>query len=92
MDNDNGKGIWIASNLACLGIYAAASYLCLTGASSHIVVWAAALILIAHVLEVPLAFHQLKDRTKNPLKVVVATILFGLTWWIPAKRGIYNAA
>ena len=59
------------------------------GQSGHFVVLLAGVILVAHVLELPLAFRVLKPRNPAPLRVLLGTFLFGFTWWLPAKRGIY---
>jgi len=85
----NGKPFWIVQNIALLGLYAAASVLCSAGQSGHVVVLIAAVVLAAHVLEIPLAFKVLKDRKPAALRVILGTFLFGFTWWLPAKRGIY---
>jgi len=85
----NGKPFWIAQNLALLVLYGAASVLCSTGQSGHLVVLLATVVLVAHVLEIPVAFKVLKDRKPAALRVILGTFLFGFTWWLPAKRGIY---
>lgn len=85
----NSKGFWIAQMVGLLAFYAYAAMHLLQGDSSHRSVWVAAVILGAHVLEQPLAFMQLKGRNADPLRVIVGTLLFGLIWWVPAKRGIF---
>lgn len=85
----NGKPFWLLQNLVLLGLYAAASVLLGLGQSGHFVVLLAGFILVAHVLELPLAFRVLKPLRPSPLRVLLATFLFGFTWWLPAKRGIY---
>lgn len=65
----------------------AASHL-VQGDSSHRSIIVAAIILGLHLLEIPIAFHMLKGHNAQPLRVIVATLLFGLVWWVPAKRGI----
>ena len=72
-----------------LALYCAAAVLALQGHGiEHVVVRIAVIVLAAHVLEVPLAFYRLKALNPQPLRVVVATLLFGLVWWFPAKRGL----
>jgi RsiW-degrading membrane proteinase PrsW (M82 family) len=83
------KNFWLANNLALLALYGWATWLCSQGQSGHWAVWIAALVLAAHALEIPLAFQQLKQRAPSPLRVVLGTLLFGFTWWLPAKRGLY---
>jgi hypothetical protein len=48
-----------------------------------------AVILVAHLLELPLAFRALSGRGASPLRVALLTTVFGFTWWLPARRGIY---
>ena len=52
----------------------------------------AAVILAAHILEIPLAFRILKHLKPDPLRTAIGTFLFGFTYWLPVKRGIYPAA
>ena len=85
----NSKPFWLLQNLVLLGLYAAAAVLLGLGQSGHFVVLLAGVILVAHVLELPLAFRVLKHRNPAPLRVLLGTFLFGFTWWLPAKRGIY---
>ena len=86
------KGFWISQNAFLIGLYAVASYLCISGNSHHWLVWLATIILVAHVLEIPLAFKVLKEKNPAPLRTIVGTFLFGFTYWLPVKRGIYTAA
>ncbi len=86
----SGKNFWILQNLFLLGVYAAASALCINGHSHHWLVWLATIVLAAHILEIPLAFIILKDLKPAPLRTALGTLLFGFTWWLPAKRGIYK--
>ncbi|HUS23828.1 MAG TPA: hypothetical protein VM369_02690 [Candidatus Binatia bacterium] len=84
----NNRGFWVVSMLALLALYAAALVLVAQGHYSHRLVLLAAIILAAHALEIPLAFHMLKARRPRALRVVFSTLLFGLVWWVPARRGI----
>ncbi|HVT36907.1 MAG TPA: hypothetical protein VHE37_15055 [Nevskiaceae bacterium] len=86
-----GKGFWIANNVVLLGLYAVTTWLCVSGNSHHWIVWLATIILAAHALEIPLAFKVLKEKNPAPLRTVLGTFLFGFTYWLPAKRGIYAA-
>ena len=86
----NSKNFWVLQNLILIGLYAAASFMCINGQSQHWLTWLAAAVLVAHALEIPLAFVVLKSQSPAPLRTVVGTLLFGFTWWLPAKRGIYK--
>jgi hypothetical protein len=85
------RGFWLSQMLVLILFYAAAIAFCLSGQAAHLVVKIAAVLLAAHVLEIPIAFYVLRERNPQTLRVIVATLLFGLVWWIPAKRGVVSA-
>ena len=70
------KGFWIVQMIVLLAVYAAAAWVAMDGDT-------------AHVLEIPLAFVRLKGLNAQPLRVIVLTFLFGLLWWMPARRGVF---
>ena len=51
----------------------------------------AAIVLLVHVLELPLAFRALRDRNPSRRRVIAATLAFGAAWWLPARRGLFKA-
>jgi hypothetical protein len=83
------KRLWQAQNFALVLFWLAAIGLLVMGQSHHWLVLVAAVILAAHMLELPLAFMVLRGRGAAPLRVTIMTLLFGYTWWLPARRGIY---
>jgi hypothetical protein len=85
----DNKALWITHNLALIAFWLAALGLLVTGHSQHWLVLVAAVILAAHVLELPLAFMVLRGRNAAPSRVILMTLLFGFTWWLPARRGVY---
>lgn len=85
----NTKGFWIVQMIGLLAFYGFAAWHVAQGQTDHRSVWVAAIILALHVLEIPLAFVMLKGRNAQPLRVIAMTQLFGLIWWVPAKRGIF---
>ena len=85
----NTKAFWIANMVGLTGFYAWAALHLAQGDSGHRSVMVAAIILGLHVLEVPVVFSLLKSRKPNPLRVLFGTLLFGLLWWMPAKRGLF---
>ncbi len=85
----DSKGFWFFNNVVILGFYAVAAALLLGGNAEHWIVLVAGVILVAHVLEIPLAMKMLKDKSPSFGRLVVGTLLFGYTWWVPAKKGIY---
>lgn len=86
LDNRN---FWIANILALLLVYAGGLFMAAQGQTRHWLVLLSLVILFFHFLEIPLAFSQLKARNPQPLRVVVMTFLFGLLWWVPARRGLF---
>jgi len=87
----DNRGFWLAQNAALGLFYLVAIGLLAFGQSHHWVVLVAAVLLAAHVLELPLAFRVLRGRQASPLRVLLLTVLFGFTWWLPARRGVYGA-
>ena len=86
------RRFWLVLMAALVAFYVTAIVLALEGQLGHRVVRLALIVLGVHVLELPFAFRALKDRAANPLRVVVATLVFGAFWWEPAKRGVFPAA
>lgn len=85
----DSKGFWIFNNVVILAFYGFAAALLMAGNMQHWIVLVAAAILIAHVLEIPLAVKVLKDKNPSFGRLAIGTLLFGYTWWVPAKKGIY---
>jgi len=83
------KSFWLAQNLAIAVFWLAALVLALSGPPMHRLVLVALVIFAAHVLELPLAFRMLRGRDASALRVCLMTLLFGFTWWVPARRGVY---
>ncbi len=85
----DSMGFWLAQNCALGLFYLVAAGLLASGQTHHWVVLVAAVLLAAHVLELPLAFRVLRERQASAPRVLLLTVLFGFTWWLPARRGIY---
>lgn len=83
------RTFWLLQMLALAALYLAAAWLAIHGMTAHVLVQMAGIILAAHVLEIPLAFYMLKERQPQVLRTMFATLLFGLVWWIPARRGLF---
>ncbi|HEX4879651.1 MAG TPA: hypothetical protein VFV39_07395 [Limnobacter sp.] len=47
----------------------------------------AAVILLAHVLEIPLAINKLRKLGLPKARVALKTLVFGFTWWLPLSKG-----
>jgi uncharacterized membrane protein HdeD (DUF308 family) len=86
----NQRGFWLAMNVGLAIYYTYAAFLFATGTPwTNILVLAAILILGAHVLEIPVSMKVLRDKNPAMGRLLPLTILFGLTWWVPAKKGIF---
>lgn len=85
----NNRSFWVANIAVLLVVYAGGLWFLLQGQSGHWLVLLCAVILAAHLLEIPLAFGKLKPLNPQPLRVAVLTFIFGLLWWVPAKRGLF---
>lgn len=84
------KQFWQVNNAVLVALYMIAAVLVIDGRTDHWGVILVAVILVAHVLEIPLAMKMLKEKNPSIGRLVVGTVLFGFTWWVPAKKGIYK--
>jgi hypothetical protein len=85
----NNKLFWRAQHLFLLVFWAFAIALVITGHLNHWLVMLAAVILLAHVAEIPLALRMLKDKHPKTGRLAINTLLYGYTWWVPARRGVF---
>ena len=86
----NNKSFW-GAQMALLGaVYAVALCFFISGQHTHPTVLISALLLAAHALEIPLSLYLLRGRSASMPRLLVLTLLFGLIWWIPARRGIFK--
>ena len=88
LDNRN---FWLAIMAAIALLYAGALWMVLQGATAHPLVRISILFVLAHVLELPLAFRALRGRDPDRARVTAATLAFGAAWWLPARRGVFAA-
>lgn len=88
----DSKPFWQSVNLGAVVFWVAVAALLYTGHREHPVVLVGAIFVIAHVLELPLAYRLLRGRGFPAAKVFVMTMIFGFTWWLPAQRGVYQPA
>lgn len=85
----DSKPFWRVVDLAVLVFWLAVAALLYTGQREHPLVLIGAIFIVAHVLELPLAYRLLRGRGFPAAKVFVMTMVFGFTWWLPAQRGVY---
>lgn len=85
------KRFWLAANALTLVLHAAGiGFYAAQGFSSPVTqLWA--LIVAIHILEIPMAFIAVQDRNIVWGATVLKTLVFGFTWWVPARRGVYHA-
>lgn len=81
---------WISQMVFLIAVYLVAAVKLAQGDSSHLIVTIAAILLAAHALEIPLAIRVLKDKSPSIARLLPLTLLFGLIWWIPARRGLFK--
>lgn len=88
LDNRN---FWLVNNALVLVLHALGVYLYVTQGFTHPLAQLWGLIVIIHILEIPLAFLAVRERRIAWSLTMINTLLFGFTWWVPARRGIYHA-
>lgn len=86
----DNRAFWRLCQAILIVVHAAGLYAWLRYATDApaTVLWL--IILAIHVLELPMAFIALRGRSAQALTVIVATLIFGFTWWVPARRGLYD--
>jgi len=84
----DSRAFWQILNVLIIVLHLAGAYAWLRyGVSAPAaVLWL--IMLGLHVLELPMAFIALRGHSVSLLRLVVGTLLFGFTWWVPARRGI----
>ena len=45
---------------------------------------------LMHCVEIPLSSKIGKERGLSTARVVVKTIIFGFTWWVPVKKSVFD--
>jgi hypothetical protein len=86
LDNRN---FWLAIMLAIVLLYAGALAMIAQGQPAHPLARISIVFVLAHVLELPLAFRALRERAPSRGRLVAATLVFGAAWWLPARRGVF---
>lgn len=86
------RNFWLTIMGAIVLLYLGAVAMVLQGHPAHPLVRISIIFLLAHVLELPLAFRVLRERKPDRRRVIGATLVFGAAWWVPARRGVFKAA
>ena len=48
------------------------------------------IMLLAHISEMPISFKIAKSKGIPYRQIIIKTLLFGFTWWIPLKLDIFK--
>lgn len=86
----NNKSFWGSQMALLVAVYLFALLKLVQGDTSHLAVLIAGVLLAAHALEIPLAYVMLKNRSPSFARLLPLTLLFGLIWWVPARRGLFK--
>ena len=86
------KGFWYFLMTGAIGLWTAATatglYLHFEGAGLS--AWYFLLgVTVLHLSEIPFVSAMLKDKNIGKGEVAVKTFLFGFTWWVPVKKGVF---
>lgn len=79
--------IWKGLQAGLVGFWLAVPLLEILGYHVPFLTLFAVIILAAHVLEIPLAMNKLRSKNLPAGKVVLKTLVFGFTWWLPLSKG-----
>lgn len=82
---------WYPAHCVQIAFWLVALWLLCSGHDKHWVVSLATTMLISHIVELPFVFRMLRSRNPSASRVIPLTILFGLTWFVPARRGVFPA-
>lgn len=85
------KRFWLANNAGALVLHALGIGFYILHGFDHLLVQLWALVVVIHILEIPVAFLAVREKTIPWGLTVINTLLFGFTWWVPTQRGIYHA-
>ncbi|HEX4856506.1 MAG TPA: hypothetical protein VFV28_06805 [Limnobacter sp.] len=78
---------WYALQAGLVGFWIAVPIIHISGFNWPFLLPFAGLILLAHVLEIPLAAQKLRALNLPFGLVALKTLVFGFTWWLPLSKG-----
>lgn len=87
----DNRRFWLVCNALLLVLHAGGIALYVNHGFEHPVARLWAVVIMIHILEFPLAFIAVTDRRIGWGVTIIATLIFGFTWWVPARRGVYHA-
>ncbi len=48
------------------------------------------ILLVVHIFEISISYKIGVNRNLSPLRVIVKTVIFGFTWWVPLKKEVID--
>lgn len=87
----DNRRFWLAGTLVTLLLHAAGLGLYVAQGFASPVAQLWAVIIVIHILEIPLAFLAVAERHIPWGLTVINTLIFGFTWWVPTRRGVFHA-
>lgn len=83
---------WLFNNFMILLVHLVGAGLLFSGARPWtdpiILIWLG--VVAVHALEVPMAFSATQEKPQAMFTTVAMTLIFGFTWWLPVRLGIYG--
>lgn len=87
----DNRRFWLALNALLLVLHGFGLYFYVAAGFGHPVSQLWAIVIMIHILEFPLAFIAVQGRRVGWGTTIIATLIFGFTWWVPARRGVFHA-
>lgn len=87
----DNKTFWLVANALTLGLHVAGIGCYLAYGAGHSLAMLWLIVVGIHLLELPMAFVAVNNRGIAASTTLAMTIVFGFTWWVPARRGVYAA-
>ncbi|MFT7126406.1 MAG: hypothetical protein ACI9HX_000076 [Pseudoalteromonas tetraodonis] len=86
------RPFWLLSNIVLLAFHIVATYTLFTNPDAFGLIWIKVwlIMFIAHVFELPIAFLATKERPASMVQTIFMTMLFGFTWWLPVRLGVFG--
>jgi hypothetical protein len=86
------RPFWLLSNIVLLAFHIVATYTLLINPDAFGLIWIKVwlIMFIAHFLELPIAFLATKERPASMVQTILMTMLFGFTWWLPVRLGVFG--
>ncbi|MES1924560.1 hypothetical protein [Salinisphaera sp. T31B1] len=87
----DNRRFWLACNAILIVLHIFGLYFYVRYGFDHAVAELWAVVMMIHMLEFPLAFIAVRDRGVRWGTTIMATLIFGFTWWVPTRRGVFHA-